>query len=98
MRSGQYAQNRGRLRWHDTYCCLGVLCDISVENPDDHWRVAEVDSFSGAVFWFDESERSLPEAIRIELGIHLDEERYLAARNDTGASFEDISAWIETEL
>lgn len=28
LRSDQYEQGSGRLRRGDTYCCLGVLCDI----------------------------------------------------------------------
>jgi hypothetical protein len=29
LESGKYVQATGRLRVGDTYCCLGVLCDIS---------------------------------------------------------------------
>lgn len=29
LRSGKYKQGRGALRNGDTFCCLGVLCDIS---------------------------------------------------------------------
>lgn len=28
LRSGEYTQGRGGLRINDTFCCLGVLCDL----------------------------------------------------------------------
>lgn len=29
LRSGNYQQGQGALRSEDTYCCLGVACDVS---------------------------------------------------------------------
>ena len=29
LRSGEYAQGTGQLRDGDSYCCLGVLCEIA---------------------------------------------------------------------
>lgn len=29
LRSGKYEQGRGGLRVNNTFCCLGVLCDVS---------------------------------------------------------------------
>ena len=31
LRSGDYEQGQGYLRFGDKYCCLGVLCDMAVE-------------------------------------------------------------------
>lgn len=28
LRSGKYLQAKGRLRTHNKFCCLGVLCDL----------------------------------------------------------------------
>lgn len=28
LRSGKYAQYKGQLRCRDSFCCLGVLCDV----------------------------------------------------------------------
>jgi len=28
LRSGDYKQTQGRLKNHERYCCLGVLCDV----------------------------------------------------------------------
>lgn len=32
LRSGEYPQGRGALRWNDTYCCLGVACEVAVRH------------------------------------------------------------------
>jgi hypothetical protein len=29
LRSGKYKQGQHHLKWNNTFCCLGVLCDIS---------------------------------------------------------------------
>jgi len=31
LRSGEYEQTTGRLRYMDAFCCLGVLCDLYVK-------------------------------------------------------------------
>lgn len=31
LRSGEYAQTKGRLRDGSGYCCLGVLCEVAVK-------------------------------------------------------------------
>ena len=35
LRSGEYKQGRTQLKDGDTYCCLGVLCEISGEYYSD---------------------------------------------------------------
>lgn len=32
LRSGDYQQGRDQLRFGDTYCCLGVACDVAMKN------------------------------------------------------------------
>jgi hypothetical protein len=32
LRSGQYRQGTGALRAHGHYCCLGVLCDLAIQD------------------------------------------------------------------
>lgn len=36
LRSGKYFQGRGRLRVGNTFCCLGVLCDINGEQTFEY--------------------------------------------------------------
>jgi hypothetical protein len=31
LRSGEYTQGRGQLRIDDTFCCLGVLCEVAIK-------------------------------------------------------------------
>lgn len=39
LRSGEFAQTRGRLRKDNSYCCLGVACELyRLEHPDTQWR------------------------------------------------------------
>jgi hypothetical protein len=38
LRSGKYAQGTGRLRDGDSFCCLGVLCDLSDSSKWDGFR------------------------------------------------------------
>lgn len=41
LRSGEYKQGRGHLRQYErgehTYCCLGVLCDLYVQEKRNMW-------------------------------------------------------------
>lgn len=38
LRSGKYAQGKGRLRGNgNNYCCLGVLCDLAVNDGVCKW-------------------------------------------------------------
>lgn len=34
LRSGKYIQGRGVLKFNNTYCCLGLLCEISGKEYD----------------------------------------------------------------
>ena len=34
LRSGEYKQGRGRLKDNNSYCCLGVLCEVFKEEAD----------------------------------------------------------------
>lgn len=38
LKSNTYKQGKGHLRKDDSFCCLGVLCDLhSKSNPDSYW-------------------------------------------------------------
>jgi hypothetical protein len=37
LRSGEYRQIASRLRRNDTYCCLGVLCDLHSKATGREW-------------------------------------------------------------
>lgn len=39
LRSGEYKQNTGCLKQGNTYCCLGVACDLFIkENSEYGWQ------------------------------------------------------------
>lgn len=95
LRSGQYKQGRAALRrppygkdTQDTYCCLGVLCDIIEPNS---WVCEEVRCYH-------DNRVGFPSARIMEIaglsGTFADE---LARINDRGDSFEDIIQVIELE-
>lgn len=85
LRSGKYKQGKKCLRSEsDTYCCLGVLCDIKQK---DIWENSiTFDSFPPS-YILDWAKLDFHTTIN------------LADMNDNGgASFEEIADWIETNL
>ena len=47
LRSGEYKQTRGQLKNGDTYCCLGVACDLYGKHvlKEDAWKLPKGDSY-----------------------------------------------------
>lgn len=103
LRSGKYRQGRGALRRGDKYCCLGVLCELAIQ--DGVKIELDVDNESRTTFdgsagyppvavmdWADLSDNNP----RIRPGGESD--RTLAGINDEGASFETIADLIEKHL
>jgi hypothetical protein len=105
LRSGEYEQGSQRLRRADnTYCCLGVLCDIAVkagvipEPETPGFRDSyEYGVNSNTAFLPDEVAR-WADVDRFgqftSNGQHFD----LAQSNDDGATFETIANLIEKHL
>jgi hypothetical protein len=44
LRSGKYKQGEGRLKQKDTFCCLGVLCDLYRKETGEPWEKDEYGS------------------------------------------------------
>lgn len=100
LRSGEYRQGAGQLRFEDTFCCLGVLCDII---DPERW---------GASHKWDGLAALLPDqAARLHLGMfanmpNVDGSFYdtdgaltsLATLNDTGSTFAEIADIIEEKF
>lgn len=97
LRSGKYQQTTGVLRRGDSYCCLGVLCDLSVEGS---WSTLP----EGDCYLFVTTKEGkpncsvLPDAVATETKLPLTEQGRLASMNDRGKSFEQIANWIEHNL
>lgn len=100
LKSGSYKQGRERLRSKDTYCCLGVFCDISGKGK---W---EGNEFGQYIYRLNSPDKRgyrelihyLTSSFCNEYGIDEDKTRDLAMMNDRGSSFEDIAEKIEREF
>lgn len=91
LRSGEYEQGQKQLRRANTYCCLGVLCDVMgggtwISCRDEDFRYL-VDNFAALVF--------PPGRLRALAGLSVDDEHAVADLNDDGKSFAVIADYIE---
>lgn len=97
LRSGEYVQGRAKLRsGDDQFCCLGVLCDVLVQDGE----LPEPVYASGCNdFEYNYSATNLPESTREDLGISPEGQDRLMRMNDhEGASFDIIANYIEANL
>ncbi len=104
LRSGEYEQGTGALHKveENTYCCLGVLCEIAGLEKNDDYVEEAVYSFKG------EDEQSvLPPTFRAKLNISSSQQDKLTEMNDgdifadpvvKGSSFLEIADYIEANL
>lgn len=112
LRSGEYKQGRHRLkrrREHQKseYCCLGVLCEIAVQDgvikPPEK---IEDEGFPGSAYKYEGDKFSLGPRVQEWAGIESNPAvkdpnghwSSLADMNDDGASFEEIADVIERQL
>ena len=105
LRSGDYEQGQGALRFGNKFCCLGVLCDISGigkwtegkgESEMKYYRLPE-DDHDWSAF--------LPTKIRewanVPNGVDgngVDYLHQLTGMNDEGVSFKKIADYVESNL
>jgi hypothetical protein len=86
LESGDYEQGTGHLRtrgvYEDTWCCLGVLCDLSVAAGIGEWiqtpgnyvfRAFDKRDGTDGVEWYDYSGAFLPKAVASWAGIDWEE-------------------------
>jgi hypothetical protein len=104
LRSGEYTQTHGALRKGDSFCCLGVACDLAVKagvipESREYARTSDVHEYDG-------STGILPGAVTKWMGLQtnagafLDSDKgetCLSELNDWGESFEQIADTIESE-
>jgi hypothetical protein len=101
LESGDYLQGRGKLQEGDRYCCLGVLCEIAVEQG-----VIRRPAMVGGVVTYDNySTAHLPYSVAYWSGI-TPEGRLsskvggwedLTQLNDNGYTFKQIAEVIRTD-
>lgn len=107
LQNGGYAQGKGKLRRAeegapDKYCCLGVLCELAVEQGII--EPAEINSYVGNYAYSSEMRSvSLPAEVQewsglgSEMGMlatQVGDENDLASLNDGGFSFAQIAKII----
>ena len=110
LRSGKYEQGRGALRTGDTFCCLGVLCDI---HKPEGWKFCQGGGDVARQWGYEDfngdGERNdvLPPHVKRWAGLELQSPEIkkldgyaasLANLNDNGTTFAEIADLIETHL
>lgn len=103
LRSGEYRQAIGQLRLNDSFCCLGVLCDLSAGNGVGRWWR---NGSGGLVFYADDNHHPeiahLPESFAERVGLRdtafFSAQSHLITMNDGGLTFVEIANWIEENL
>lgn len=105
MRSGKFKQGKTALKRKDeegniTYCCLGVLGEISglkeeylLNQNDLEWLYLECDinTWLGCI----EAAQAAPAGFKIKIGKKYKKVFSLAQANDQGATFKIIANFIE---
>jgi hypothetical protein len=74
LRSGEYSQSDGKLRSHQGFCCLGVLCDLYSQEPlTKGWKFKEAfeeENTQAKDYWyFDGESEFLPESVKEWAGL-----------------------------
>ena len=103
LRSGDYDQGHGMLRdLDDSYCCLGVLLDVSELGQWDE------QAFGPLIYEIEDSDKDYPnpreeldlsKATLDKLGLDPKEQHHLVNLNDDdGADFNEIADWIEENV
>lgn len=102
LRSGEYKQGNQRLKTGNNFCCLGVLCDIYLQEHGEQWDCGNDGVYSHfpllppkVKYWAELA--STNPVVACSIGGKL-EHRELSSANDLGAKFSDIADWIETQL
>lgn len=101
LRGGKYAQGTGQLRdiGDDTYCCLGVLCDLidpgawARDDEEVKWNWVAGDEHAKEYM-----DGSLPYVTLEQIHLDDEDENILILMNDRGDSFGEIAGYIEENL
>lgn len=94
----------------DSFCCLGVMCDLLVLNGKADWEKKYqswviFDNGKNEIEWEDEQVESLlhelaiiPKELAEKIGLSAVAIHHLIGMNDKGISFNRIADWIEENL
>ena len=106
LRSGEYKQNQGALRDGDSFCCLGVLCNLHAQaHPEIAEKQESKLSYMGSQQLMHREVADwagIPGHLRVFNGITVDVKLpsgiSLAELNDMGKSFKQIANLIDRHL
>lgn len=103
LRSGTYQQTNSALCKNGSYCCLGVLCEITPDIKRKKAQISPWDKDTTIEIEFaykDENYRSgyLPSQLASEVGLSEEQQSKLANMNDEGISFVEIAGYIEQAI
>lgn len=101
LRSGKFQQAKNRLATKDGFCCLGVACEVAIENGVEIKKIV-VDT--GGIL-YDYNEMLLPDSVKEWLNLTtcgsdyevIGNAQQLSADNDSGKTFTKIADIIESE-
>jgi hypothetical protein len=102
LRSGKYEQGKGYLNIGGTFCCLGVGCEVAIENGLSVVTYLHPDGNNFTVTSYDRRQGFLPERVTEWLGLTTDTGHYdtsdLMKDNDVRhKTFAEIADIIESE-
>jgi hypothetical protein len=102
LRSGEFTQGHRRLRTNNTFCCLGVACEIyRQEIPNTKWKFSMQVGFDD-VYQFENEKFHLPLEVQKWLGFATnagaDKDTFLTKMNDSGKNFSEIADYLESLL
>ncbi len=89
LTDGSYQQGRKSLRQGDSFCCLGVLCDLHAKETGEYWL------FHDGTDFYKGRDTMPPEAVLDWADISSTEAAAYAGLNDAGRSFEEIARAIQ---
>lgn len=95
LRSGKYQQTQHRLKRDNSFCCLGVLCDLAVKDGGRPWSSPEQLYVIASIT----PSEGLPpaEISRFMFGDeHWVISNFIAETNDSGLNFEEMANLIES--
>ena len=108
LKSGKYKQSKGRLRRGDGYCCLGVLCDLSIIHHHNTSRWADMEEknvLGGKEFKFADEGQGMagmpPYEVKRWAGLTTTDTLNLSALNDStpeNGNFVEVIKRIESTL
>ncbi len=98
LRSGDYEQGKHALRIDNTFCCLGVACDLYQK------KIGTLQtSISKAMYFYNCGHLLMPRQVMDWLGLKNSRGSYaygkqcLSGKNDKGTTFPEIADIIESE-